>query len=138
MRSLYENDNAARTDLDAATAAADSAAAQVESVSQRLDMARRQVDYTRLTAPIAGAIADVPAEVNENVSRGQAVVVLASGSAPEVGFAVPEALIRQIRQGMPVVVGFDAIPGESFDGGDHRGRCHHDRHRDDLSGDPSG
>ena len=115
-RNLYENDNAARTDLDAATAAADSAAAQVESVAQRLDLARRQVVYTRLTAPVAGAIADVPAEVNENVSPGQPVVVLASGSAPEVGFAVPEALIRRIREGMPVTVGFDAVPGARFAG----------------------
>ena len=116
VRSLYENDNAARTDLDAATAAADSAAAQVESVAQRLDLARRQVDYTRLAAPAAGAIADVLAEVNENVSPGQPVVVLASGSAPEVGFAVPEALIREVRDGMPVAVSFDAMPGARFDG----------------------
>ena len=116
VRSLYENDNAARTDLDAATAAADSAAAQVESVAQRLDLVRRQVDYTHLTAPAAGAIADVLAEVNENVSPGQPVVVLASGSSPEVGFAVPEALIREIREGMPVTVGFDAIPGARFAG----------------------
>ena len=116
VRSLYENDNAARTDLDAATAAADSADAQVESVAQRLDLTRRQVDYTRLAAPVAGAIAEVLAEVNENVSPGQPVVVLASGSAPEVGFAVPEALIRQVREGMPVVVGFDAIPGARFEG----------------------
>ena len=116
VRSLYENDNAARTDLDAATAAADSAAAQVESVTQRLDLARRQVGYTRLTAPAAGAIANVLAEVNENVSPGQAVVVLASGSAPDVGFAVPEALIREIAEDMLVAVGFDAIPGEEFEG----------------------
>ena len=116
VRSLYENDNAARTDLDAATAAAESAAAQVESVAQRLDMARRQVAYTRLTAPAAGAIAGVLAEANENVSPGQPVVVLASGSAPEVGFAVPEALIRQIRERMPVTVAFDAIPDARFDG----------------------
>ena len=116
VRGLYENDNAARTDLDAATAAADSAAAQVESVAQRLDLVRRQVGYTRLTAPVAGAIADVLAEVNENVSPGQPVVVLASGSTPEVGFAVPEALIREVREGMPVTVGLDAIPGARFDG----------------------
>ena len=116
VRSLYENDNAARTDLDAATAAADSATAQVESVAQRLDLARRQVGYTNLTAPTAGAIADVLAEVNENVSPGQPVAVLASGSAPEVGFAVPEALIREVREGMPVAVSFDAVPDARFDG----------------------
>lgn len=92
------------------------AAAQVESVAQRLDLVRRQVGYARLTAPVAGAIADVLAEVNENVSPGQPVVVLASGSTPEVGFAVPEALIREVREGMPVTVGLDAIPCSRFDG----------------------
>ena len=116
VRNLYENDNAARTDLDAATAAADSAAAQVESVAQRLDLARRQVAYTNMTAPTAGAVAAVLAEVNENVSPGQPVVVLASGSAPEVGFAVPEALIREVREGTPVAVAFDAIPDARFEG----------------------
>lgn len=115
-RSLYENDNASRTDLDASTAAADSAAAQVESIAQRLDLARRQVDYTRLRAPVAGAIAEVLAEVNENVSPGEPVVTLAAGAEPEVAFAVPEALIRRVREGMRAAVGFDAIPGERFEG----------------------
>ena len=115
-RNLYENDNASRTDLDAATAAAEAAAAQVESIAQRLDLARRQVDHTRLTAPVAGAIAAVLTEVNENVSPGQPVVILAAGTEPEVAFAVPEALIRRVREGMPAAVGFDAIPGERFDG----------------------
>ena len=114
-RSLYENDNASRTDLDAATAAADSAAAQVKSVAPRLVLARRQVGYTRLTAPVARAIAAVRAEVNENVSPGQPVEVLAAGAAPEVAFAVPEALIARVREGTRAAVVFDAIPGERFD-----------------------
>ncbi len=116
VRGLYENDNAARTELDAATAAADSAAAQVESVARRLDLIRRQVEYTRLVAPAAGAVANVLVEMNENVAAGQPVAVLASGSAPEVAFAVPEALISDIAPGTPATVGFDAIPGERFKG----------------------
>ena len=116
VRSLYENDNAARTDLDAATATSASAAAQVESVRKRLDLTRRKLDHTRLAAPAAGMIAEVLAEVDENVSAGQPVVVLASGSAPEVGFAVPEVLIRRIREGMAVTVRFDAIPEVRFAG----------------------
>jgi len=116
VRNLYENDNAARTDLDGAMAAADSAAAQVESTAQRLDLMRRQLGYTRLTAPVAGAIAAVLAAENENVSPGMPVAVLAAHGAPEVGFAVPEALIRQVRTDLPAVVAFDAIPGERFSG----------------------
>ena len=55
------------------------------------------------------------AEVNENVSPGQPVEVLAAGAAPEVDFAVPEALIARVREGTRAAVVFDAIPGERFD-----------------------
>ena len=117
VRGLYENDNASRADLDAALAAAASAAAAVESAAKRLELALRQVEYTRLVAPGPGAIAEVAAEVNENVSPGQAVVVLTSGSrAPEVLVAVPEGLIRRIEAGATVDVSFDAIPDMSFSG----------------------
>ena len=117
FRGLYENDNASRADLDGAIARAASAAAQVDSVSKRLERSHRQVDYTRLTAPVAGAIAEVPAEVNENVSPGQPVAVLTSGAtAPEVEVAVPEGLIREIQQDAVAAVLFDAIPGRRFQG----------------------
>jgi RND family efflux transporter MFP subunit len=117
VRALYENDNASRADLDAEVAGAASASAQVESVSKRLELALRQVDYTRLLAPIAGAIAAVSAEVNENVNPGEGVVVLTAGAmAPEVEVAVPEGVIRQIVQDAPVTVIFDAIPGRRFEG----------------------
>ena len=117
VRGLYENDNASRADLDAAVASAASASAQVESVDKRLELALRQVDYTRLLAPVAGAIAEVPAEVNENVNPGDAIAVLTSGvMAPEVEVAVPEGLIRQIQQDAAVTVVFDAIPGQRFQG----------------------
>ena len=113
-RNLYENGNASRTDLDAANAAAESGRAEIDSIAQRIDLARRQVGYTRLTAPVAGAIAEVLAEANENVSPGQPVVTLAAGTAPEVGFAVPEGLIPLVRESMPATVTFDAVPGERF------------------------
>ena len=113
---LYENDNASPTDLDAATAQAASSAAQVDAAERRLDRARRQSAATRLTAPAAGAVAAVLAEVGENVSPGQGVAELVSGGAPEVAFAAPEALIRQIREGSAASVVFDAIPGERFSG----------------------
>ncbi|MEE8522900.1 MAG: efflux RND transporter periplasmic adaptor subunit [Thermoanaerobaculia bacterium] len=114
IRGLYENKNAAKSDLDAARAQAESTAAQVESVRRRLDLARRQLSYTRLLAPVAGAIASVPVEVNENVSSGQPVAILTSGSRPEVEVAMPGVLISQISEGAAVEVTFDALPGTTF------------------------
>lgn len=117
VRGLYENDNASRADLDAAVAAAASQRAQVDSAGKRLEMASRQVGFTRLEAPVAGAIAQVTAEVNENVNPGEPVVLLtAGGRSPEVEVAVPEGLIRQIESRSTVSVTFDAIPGEAFPG----------------------
>jgi len=116
VRALYENSNASRSDLDAARAASESAGEQVKSVEKRLELARSQLSYTRLMAPVDGAIAAVRVEVNENVSPGQSVVTLTSGGRLEVQVAVPEVLIAPIREGDPVEVKFDALPGREMSG----------------------
>ncbi|HSC27815.1 MAG TPA: efflux RND transporter periplasmic adaptor subunit [Vicinamibacterales bacterium] len=116
VRGLYENDNASRDDLDAAIAGAASAQAQVESAAKQLELARRQVGYTRLLAPVAGAIADVRIEENENVMPGQAVAVLTAGLQPEVELAVPESLITRIAERERVTIRFDALPDRRFEG----------------------
>ncbi|MEM9556026.1 MAG: efflux RND transporter periplasmic adaptor subunit [Acidobacteriota bacterium] len=114
VRGLYENQNAAKSDLDATRAQAESSSAQVEAARQRVARARRQLADTRLTAPLDGQIAAVRVEVNENVSPGQAVALLVSGSRPEVEVAVPEQLIARLRQGDAAEVAFDALPGTDF------------------------
>ncbi len=115
IRSLYESDDVSRNELDAAMALDESARAQTAAAAQTLEGARRQLSYTRLVAPVDGAIASVPVEVNENVRQGQPVVRMTSGSLPEVEVAIPEVLIAQIREGDAVTVAFDALAGESFD-----------------------
>ena len=115
-RNLYENANASRTDLDAAVASAASAAAQVEAAAKRLERAERQAGYTQLSAPASGAIAAVLADAGETVSPGQPIVEFAAGAVPEVTFAAPEALIREIREGASASVRFGAIPGVRFAG----------------------
>lgn len=110
VRALYENRNASRNELDGARAAAESAAAQVLAIQKRLELAQAQLSYTRLEAADEGAVAEVYAEVNENVQAGQPVVLLTGGSSIEVQVGVPEALISQVRPGDRVDVTFDAVP----------------------------
>ena len=116
LRRLYESDSVSRADFDAAVTAVESAAAGVDSAERRLELVQRQVDHTRLAAPVEGAIADVLIEANEAVAAGQPVLVLTSGAEPEVGFVVPEGLIRQVREGSSAAVVLDAIPGKRFAG----------------------
>jgi RND family efflux transporter MFP subunit len=115
VRGLYENTNASLTDYDTARAAAESSRANVESVRKRLELARQQLSYTRLEAPVAGAIAEVKVEVNENVRAGQEVVRLAAEAGYEVVVAVPESLIAEIRHGQSAQVRFDALPGRELE-----------------------
>lgn len=116
VRALYENNNATPTDLDAARTASESAQALVDSYRNQAQLARLQLGYTRLTAPMAGAIAEVSVEVNENVGAGRQVVLLTSGTDPEVEVAIPEVLITRIQHGDSVSITFDAIPTDTFPG----------------------
>jgi len=114
-RGLYESNNASRGDLDAAVAAAASAEAQIDSAGRSLELMQRQVDFTRLRAPVEGAVAEVAVALNENVSPGQPIVVLTSG-LQEVELAIPENSIATIETESPVTVTFTAIPGTSVPG----------------------
>ncbi len=113
-RLMYENNTAAKSDLDAARAASESAQATVSAYEQSLQLAELQMSYTRLTAPVAGAVAAVNVEVNENVSPGLAIVLLTSGSRLEVDVSVPEVLIAQVQESDTARVTFDALPEREF------------------------
>lgn len=113
-RALYENNNASRQELDAARATYESAQASVRSYQTQVEQARRQVSYTRLITQVGGAVAQVPMEVNENVSAGQTIALLTSAGKPKVLVAIPEVFIASIARDNPVEVTFDAVPDEQF------------------------
>ena len=114
IQGLYENNNASRSQLDSARAAAEASAAQYRSAEKQLELVRRQLDYTRLIAPRGGSISSVPSEVNENVGAGTPIAVLSSGDEPEVQVSIPESLITSLSEGQEVAVRFDAVPDETF------------------------
>jgi len=116
LQALWEANNATTQDLDAGRMADESAQAGVESFDNAVQLATTRVGYAQLTAPMAGAIAQVPVEVNENVRPGETVALLTSGSTPEVEVAMPGVLIRQVRRGDRVSVTFDALPQDTFAG----------------------
>lgn len=107
---LYERGNSSMSDLDAARASYESATASGVSAATALRLAEQQVAYTRLPAPVDGAVSRVAVEVNEAVAAGQTVVVVIdSGGRPEVQVMVPEGFIGGLRPGRPARVSFDAL-----------------------------
>ena len=113
-RELYANRSASKSEFDAARAAAESAEAAVNASKKQVQLLRKQRGYARLTAPVAGSIADVKVQDNENVAAGQMVAVLTSGKEIEVHVAVPEMVISKVKKGSKVTVGFDALPDKKF------------------------
>ncbi len=115
-RSLYEREGASKEELDAARTNAESTGASVSATQQQLRLAGQRLSYTKLRAPSSGAISNVPVTLRENVNTGEPVAVLQTGGAPEVEVAIPELLIGEIQEHDIVQVGFDAFPGETFEG----------------------
>ncbi len=113
-RSLYENKSASKQDLDGARMAYESANAGVQASEKKLEQARLYLSYTKITAPMNGAIAEVNCEPNENVQAGQQILLLTSGSQLEVNVSIPEVLISHIEEKKEVSVKFDAIPDKEF------------------------
>lgn len=114
IQQLYVNKNASQSELDSARAQFESMKAAVLSLEKRLEQMSLQLSYTRLYAPVNGAIAAVPVEVNENIMAGQPIVILSTSTDLEVSTVVPEALITNIKKGSLVEVSFDALEGQIF------------------------
>jgi membrane fusion protein, multidrug efflux system len=114
IRSLYANNNATRADLDSARTARDSAQATLSATKKQLELAQAQAGKTVLRSPVGGVVAQVNAESGENVSPGQAIVVVNSGARPEVEVAVPETLISDIKLGQQATVTVAALAAQEF------------------------
>ncbi|MGD9364736.1 MAG: efflux RND transporter periplasmic adaptor subunit [Desulfobacteraceae bacterium] len=114
VEALYESNSTSLSALDAARAQSETAKAAVRSAQKALELAKRQAKYTRLSAPVDGAVAEKTISENENVQAGHTVLVLSAGTRPEVQVAIPEVLIGQVAEGDKVAVSFDALPGRTF------------------------
>jgi len=116
IQQLYVNKSASQNDLDMARAQYESSTASVLSLEKKLEQAELQLTYAELYAPVAGAIADVPVQQNENIQAGQPVALLSTSTELEVNVVIPEALIVDIKEGSQVDVMFDSLSGKSFSG----------------------
>ncbi len=116
VKSLYADGSGSRSELDAARAQSESARALLSAERKGLEMSRSKLADHQLKAPLPGAIAEVPVEVNENVQSGQAVAVLNAGEKAEVEVAVPERIIEFFHRGTKASISFDSIGKDEFQG----------------------
>lgn len=116
VRELYENNNVALSEYEKAKNQYSSARAAHESQLKTLDLQKSQLSYSKLYSPMAGIIADVLVEKNENVGAGQNIAVLNSGDEIEIKVGIPEAYITQVKTSDSVSVTFSSFRDEMFQG----------------------
>ena len=113
---LYETGSVSVNDYEQAKTAYQSSNAGVSSARKQMQLAQQRVNYTRLRAPIAGRVANLNAEINENIMAGFTIVTLTSGSDIEVTVGMPEAFIAMVKEGDAVDVMFSSMANRSFRG----------------------
>lgn len=105
-KTQYENAKAA---LNTALAQKSASASQVNVANAQVTASQNQLNYTRLTAPINGTIAQIMVEENEMVGPGMPVLILSSENDFAVKTTVPEVWIDAIKTGQEVSIQIASI-----------------------------
>ncbi len=116
VKSLYENNNVALSEYEAAKDKYASANSSFNTEKRNADLRKRELGYYKLYAPIDGIIAEVPIRENEQLSPGQVAAVISSEDDIEVSVGMPEAFITRVKAGKKVSVKFLSLSAKIFDG----------------------
>jgi HlyD family secretion protein len=93
------------------------AEAGVKQAQVAVDTAKAQLDKMQISAPFAGTIGTVTARSNELAQPGQPIVTLGNLSSLRVETTdLSETDIARVKEGQPVKVTFDALPGQTISG----------------------
>ncbi|BFP40132.1 efflux RND transporter periplasmic adaptor subunit [Flavobacteriaceae bacterium GF1] len=116
VRTLYEKGSTSLSDFEAAKNSFRNAEESYKSAKRGVEIQQEQINYGYIYAPEDGTIASVSAEIDENVSPGQAVAVLNAGTDMEITLGIPESIINGVQPQMDVVVDFTSIAEDQFKG----------------------
>ncbi len=116
IKALYEKGGSSLSDLEAAKDAARNAQQNYNSAMRNVDIQQDQINYGYLYAPSDGEISAVNVELNENISSGQIIATLNSGSHMNISLGLPESVINNVKLNMPVQVTFSSLNNKDFKG----------------------
>jgi len=116
VRGLYENNNVALSEYEAAKNQFAASQSQYETSRKATNLQRSQLSYGKIYAPMDGFIGAVQVEKNENIQSGTPIAVLNSQGDLEIAIGVPESFISRIAVGDTASVSVPALNGASFPG----------------------
>jgi HlyD family secretion protein len=115
LEALKTWDNPYRDEASAEEVA--QARAVLEKTKLAVELLQVQMEDAELTAPFAGIIVDVQAEIGDQVNPGQVVVILATLDDIEIHTTdLTELDVGNVAVDQPVKITVDALPGREFAG----------------------
>jgi multidrug efflux pump subunit AcrA (membrane-fusion protein) len=122
-RAAYEADERALREAEEKSRAAEARAAAFEGPESRLALAERaaaelarRVEALTFRAPAAGVVYGLPRRAGESVTAGQVVASVIDPEHRRVRARVDQPDLPRIAQGQRVLVGFDGLPRERWEG----------------------
>src|SRR5262249_6891166 len=103
-------------DLENAKRALVSAEAVHADVQARLAAAQQMLDRTRVTAPFAGVVSDMPVNAGDIVQPGTMIATVIDPASMRFEGTVPAEEVAALRVGAPVRFTVKGYPGRTFTG----------------------
>lgn len=102
----------------------DTAKARFLAAKAALERAETLLGFSKIVAPFSGVVtrrfvdpgAFIPAATAGSATQNAAIVTIVDSSTVRVQIAVPEREVPRIKNGLPVRVTIDELPGRHFDG----------------------
>jgi multidrug efflux system membrane fusion protein len=113
---LFKAEALIKPDLDAARAAHQSALAQSAAAKADLDVAATALRDTTLRAPRSGVVLERKLDRGALASPGTVVFTIGAVDSLKAVFGVPDAVVRQLKSGMPLNATADAVADRTFTG----------------------
>lgn len=106
----------ARRQLDTLAGQRAQRIADVDTAAASLASAKLELGYTRITAPFDGTLGRRSVQIGSLVASGTQIVTIVPLTRPYVVANYKETQLRNVREGQPVEIKVDALPGHRFQG----------------------
>ncbi len=109
IKSLMEQDAAAKIEWDRVQTAYDAAKAELERANQAVKEARTILGYATVTSPIDGIVIDKQVEAGDTVTPGQVLVKLYDPTRMQLVARVRESLTHRLKVNQMIGVRIDSL-----------------------------
>jgi RND family efflux transporter MFP subunit len=113
---LRESSDISEFELENSHLAERTSRANLQMAQAALRLAERNLRLTQLTSPVNGHVADLNAQIGQQVERGAPIGLVVSLDQMEIEISLSESEIGYIKTGAEAHISTDVYPGSIFEG----------------------